>query len=132
MKSTINKNFKQYHLSLGTVYFFENYFIAEFNEGTDIDFFNFQEIHDLVQEHFGDSPFGFISNRINSYSINLNHAELFNISYPNLKAYAVVVYKSLSEKIFELENIFFEFNRKAFNDMNDAVKWVEAILKKDN
>ncbi|MBO3117597.1 hypothetical protein J4050_12620 [Winogradskyella sp. DF17] len=122
------ENFQKYETSLGTVYFFNNYFIAEFKEGINIDFFNFQEIHELVHNNFGNSPFGFISNRINSYSIDLNEAQLFNESYPNLKAYAVVAYKAFTERVFELENRFFQFRRRVFKDIDSAVAWVESQL----
>lgn len=121
-----------YQTSLGDVYFFDNFFISEFKEGIDINFEKFHEIALLVNAHFEEKPFGFISNRINSYSIFINDADLFHKSYPNLKAYGIVVYKTLTKKVIEIENRFFKFNRQTFMDLNLAVEWVEQVLSNKN
>lgn len=126
-----NYNPKKYTLikvKLGQMYLFENYMITEFYEGVDIKFENFSEVAELVKIHYKNEPFGFISNRINSYSIDLNDADLYNKTFPNLKAYAVVVYKPLTEAIFEVENYFFKFNRKVFKTLSNAIEWVEDEL----
>ena len=115
-------------VEIGELYFFENYLIAEFKEGVHIDFENFDETKTLVKKQFGNYPFGFISNRINPYSILVTDGPSFNKEFKNLKAYAVVSHTSISEKIFEIENHFFSFNRKRFNSLQDAINWVEQSL----
>ena len=123
-----NKKYKLYTTKIGDLCFFDNYVITFFNEGVDIDFDNFIEVGHLIKEHFKERPFGYIANRKYSYSINLNDADLFNEAFPNLKAYAIVVYNSLTERVFEIENHFFKFNRKAFKTIEDAIVWVEETL----
>lgn len=123
-----NKTFLTRSTNLGEVYLFDNYIITNFNEGVDIDYANFNEVRDIIKNHFEERPFGFIADRKNSYSINLNDANRFNISFPNLKAYAIVVYNSLTERVFEIENRFFTFNRQAFKSIEDAIDWVEQTL----
>ncbi|MBC3846587.1 hypothetical protein H8K90_09370 [Winogradskyella echinorum] len=123
-----NKTFLTRSTNLGEVYLFDNYIITNFNEGVDIDYANFNEVRDIIKNHFEERPFGFIADRKNSYSINLNDANRFNISFPNLKAYAIVVYNSLTERVFEIENRFFTFNRQAFKSIEDAIDWVEQNL----
>ena len=115
-------------VKLGKVYLFENYLVIEFNEGVHIKFDDFSEITELVKIHYKNEPFGFISNRINSYSIDLNDADLYNKAFPNLKAYAVVVYKPLTEAVFEIEDHFFKFNRRVFKNLLDAIEWLEKVL----
>lgn len=123
-----NKTFLTRSTNLGEVYLFDNYIITNFNEGVDIDYANFNEVRDIIKNHFEERPFGFIADRKNSYSINLNDANRFNNSFPNLKAYAIVVYNSLTERVFEIENRFFTFNRQAFKSIEDAIDWVEQTL----
>jgi len=96
----------------------------------DINFDNFNEVTEIIKKQFDDKPFGFIANRLNSYSINLTDASTFNSNFPNLKAYAIVVYNSLTQRVFEIENHFFKFNRQAFKSIEQAIEWVEDTLHK--
>ena len=104
---TEKKEYKVLTVSLGDLYFFENYLVTEFNEGENVTFENFKEVAEAIKTRYGDRPIGFISNRINSYSIDLTDAELFNNAFPNVKAYAVIVHKPMTKQIFEIENHFF-------------------------
>ncbi|WP_353777786.1 hypothetical protein [Winogradskyella sp. 3972H.M.0a.05] len=118
-----------HEINIGKLYFFDTFVIAEFNEGENIGFDNFYEAHKLIKQYFDDRPFGFIANRINSYSIILPDAEQFNKAYPNLKAYAIVTERTITKKIFEIENHFFKFNRELFSNVDDAITWTEMQLK---
>ena len=126
IKSSID--YTSLSVNLGTLHLFDNYIIAEFNEGVDINFENFSEVTEIIKSTYKDQPFGFIGNRVNSYSMDLKDAELYNKTFPNLKAYAVVAYKALTHRVFEIENRFFDFNREAFNNLEDAISWVEDNL----
>ena len=55
-------------------------------------------------------------------------ASLFNEAFPNCKAYAIVHYNYITEKVIEVENKFFTFNREAFGDLLEAVNWVDQNL----
>lgn len=113
---------------LGKLLYNRKYMIAVFNEGVDLNFKNFSEVTTIIKSQFGDRPFGFISNRVNSYSINLSDANRFNEIFPNVKAYAVVAHNPITEKVFEIEQRFFTFNRKSFRDLDEAIDWVENTL----
>lgn len=116
-------------LDLGHLYFFENYLVAEFNEGVNIGYDNFKEAEVIIKKQYESKNFGFISNRFNSFSIVITDASKFNDAFPNLKAYATVTYSSFASKVFEMENHFFKFNRKNFNDLSCAIDWVEETLE---
>jgi hypothetical protein len=116
-------------IGLGDLFFFENYVVAEFNEGVNIDFKNFGEGKSLIKKYFGENNFGFIGNRINSYSIVLTDAHLFNKEFKNLRAYATVTYSAFAEKVFDVENHFFKFNKQNFTSLLEATGWVEKILE---
>lgn len=119
---------KQEDIALGTLYFFERFVVAEFNEGENIGFDNFSEAKAIIKSFYGNEPFGFIANRINSYSIVVTDAPKFNEAFQNLAAYATVTYSSFAQKIFEVENHFFKFNRRNFDSVIDAVTWVDRTL----
>ena len=129
LESPIYQNIiHQKTISLGNLFFFENFMVAEFNEGVEIDYDNFGEVRALMHEYFGDENFGFISNRINSYSIVITDAPKFN-ECQTLKAYATVTYSLFAEKVFNVENYFFNFNKQNFHSLEDAMTWVQATLK---
>ncbi|MDO6761477.1 hypothetical protein Q4566_14795 [Tamlana sp. 2_MG-2023] len=115
-------------LDIGRLYFFKNYVVAEFNEGVTIDFITFEPCHRLIKKAFGTEDFGFISNRVNSYSIMITEAYLFNKAFPTAKAYATVTYNLSAKKITAIEDHFFKFNKKDFNNLEEAVAWVKATL----
>ncbi|MBC2845310.1 hypothetical protein [Winogradskyella flava] len=127
----LHREYKLLETDLGDIYLFNDFVITEFKQGVDISFDNFYSIGVEIGKHFWKKPFGFIANRPYSYSINLKDAEILNMAFPNLKAYAIVVYSDFSEKIFEVENVFFKFNRRAFKSLDKSISWVEETLKKD-
>lgn len=125
LKKHIKKTFKT---NIGNVFLFPNYLVVEYNEGIDITFENHYEVSVIIETHFKDKFFGFITNRINSYSIDLKDAKYFNKAFPNCKAYGIVNYKHTHKSIIEIENKFFDFNRRTFADLLEAVNWVENTL----
>ena len=113
---------------IGSLYFFERFVVSEFNEGEHINFENFKTPSEIINSFYDERPFGFIANRINSYSIELNDTKKWNSTFPTLKAYAVVSERVFSHNLFILENKFFEYNRKIFENLDDAINWVETTL----
>jgi hypothetical protein len=116
-------------IALGDLYFFKNFLVCEFIEGLDINFDNFGETKTEIDKHFGTQDFGLIGNRLQSYSITLTDAPLFNDTFKNLKAYATVTYTDMASKVSEIENYFFSFNKQDFNDLEDAIQWVKHNLE---
>ncbi|MDN3493202.1 hypothetical protein [Winogradskyella bathintestinalis] len=125
---SLNDEYQTHNTNLGDIYIFENFVVTNFDEGVDVDFKTFYEVALLIKNYFKEKPFGYIANRSHSYSINLNDANLFNKEFPNLKVYALVIYNSLTERVFEIENHFFTYNRKAFKDLDYAINWVKENL----
>ncbi len=59
-----------YILSTGMFYFFDDFIISEMNEGVHFNWEAAQDIIELALNHYGsDSKISYISNRVNSYSI---------------------------------------------------------------
>ncbi|MFD1015091.1 MULTISPECIES: hypothetical protein [Winogradskyella] len=123
------KPYKSYHLSIGKVFLYENFIVTEFNEGVEMNFESFNEISEIILLSYRNKPFGFIANRTNAYAIKLKDVLACKKSYQNLKAYAIIAYSDLTENIIEIEDHFFNFNRKVFTDFSNAIQWVEEVLE---
>lgn len=115
-------------LDIGDFFFFENFLIIELKEGVTVTLQSFSEAETLMKQVFGNNKFGFIANRINSYAIKVEDMKIFNERFKNLAAYATVTYTELSVKVFEIENCFFNFNRKKFNSLTNAIEWVNNTV----
>lgn len=115
-------------IKIGNLYFFKSFLVAEYHEGVRLDFESFNEAQEVILSHFGNTDFGYVANRINSYCVNITDAPLFNSVLKNLKAHATVTYNSFSDMNFELESHFFDFNRKLFKSLTEATSWVESEL----
>ncbi|PJB11919.1 MAG: hypothetical protein CO119_09425 [Flavobacteriales bacterium CG_4_9_14_3_um_filter_40_17] len=107
--------------------FYERFVIAELSEGIDID----ENIVDiLIQysiEFYGDNPFGYISNRINSYSINpVIYFKLSKIK--NLVAFAVVSTRMIVSYNVQIEKAFMSKPFELFDNLDEAVNWVNQLV----
>ncbi len=121
-----------YTISIGKIYVFDCFVVAEFNEGLHLTFDDYEDVINIVDMHFDNRQFGFVANRVNSYSLLLTDAPKFHKALPNLQAYAVVSYTALARQNVELEKRFFQFNRESFSELNSAINWVKlemSILK---
>ena len=136
MKVDESTLFKQvqysYNLVNGKVYFFENFFIMEINEGANVTYDNSKDLLELVDKHYGkDQRFGIISNRIHSYSSNLLDSDKFISHHKNAVGKAVVTYSANSSINFELEGHFCKLKRKEFKNLYEATIWIEELLLLD-
>ncbi|MCK8520217.1 hypothetical protein M0D21_01490 [Aquimarina sp. D1M17] len=119
---------KEYILGFGKVVFYKNYLIIEVAEGASFNHEKGKELSVLTNRHFGNRPFGYISNRVNSYS--LEPADYIRIKevFPNLKAFAVVVHNKLQEECVTIENMFFHQEIITFSKLENAKSWMKEYL----
>ncbi|CAM4029614.1 hypothetical protein [Gillisia hiemivivida] len=116
-------------LQFGSVTFFENIQIAELNEGILFDIPHNQEILELARERFNNNPYGYISNRVNSYSVNpMIHLESANVS--NLIAIAIVSRNPVVKQNCIIEKQFFRNSSsfEVFETLEEAVNWMKHQL----
>lgn len=119
-----------YTISIGKIYIFDNFVVAEYNEGLHLTFNDYEDVINIIDMHFANRKFGFVANRVNSYSLLLTDAHLYTQALPNLAAYAVVYYTALARQNVDLEKRFFQFNRESFGDVLSAIDWVKLELSK--
>ncbi|WP_262733373.1 hypothetical protein [Gaetbulibacter sp. NE] len=128
-----SKILKTYNLKNGIAHFFENFVVIETSEGVFSDFENSKDLISLIDLHFGtQKPFGIISNRVNSYSINILDSEKFKQRFPNAIAKAVVAYSNRTTDISKLESYFCHIKRKDFTCLLESEKWMRKELNNSN
>lgn len=121
MKETIVK------LKFCTLSFFDNYVISVINEGEHVDYTLNKILIKKIEKRFN-KPFIYITNRINSYSVDPN-------IYPrttevkNLAGFAVVSKAHMAKVNAQIEQMFFGKPFEIFSEMEEAIAWAKKILK---
>lgn len=116
-------------LDFGSVTFLDNIQIAEMNEGILFDVPHNKELLELASERFGKQPYGYISNRVNSYSVNpMIHLDSASIS--NLMAIAVVSKNPVVKQNSIIEKQFFRNSSsfEVFETLEEAINWIKHQL----
>lgn len=115
-------------LSYGTAYIDDNIIEIVIDEGEVFDETKLVELFALFDKHFSDREFGYISNRINSYSINLSPG-LYTAIHKNLKALAAVCYTPMSKQSATFERKFYKYTHfEIFSDVESARKWLKSFV----
>lgn len=93
--------------------------IPEFNE----------ELIKLANSYFADKEFVYITHRKHSYSVDPRiYTETSKI--PNLAGFAVVSDKEIPMSTAQVEKIFLNKPMQVFDTVEQAVKWVEIVIRK--
>jgi len=120
-----------YNLKSGDLYFYDDFFISEINEGVVITHIEVVEVINLVHKHFSfNKPYGLISHHLYAYSINLVDVLSLKNEFQFLIANAVVAYSEITLKNFEIEKQLLGFKGSAFFNMEDAINWTLKIIEK--
>ncbi len=120
---------QKYSLDMGEVFFFENYLIIEVAEGICFNHEKATELSLLTNLHFGNRPFGYISHRINSYSLKPTDYMKIREVFPNLAVFVVVAYTTAQEISVKIERIFYHDKIKIFETLEMAVASVKKCLE---
>ncbi len=122
-----------YNLKSGDLYFYDNFLITEIFEGITIGSNEFSKIFDLCIDVYGqDKPFGIVSHRLYSYSVNLFELIPISDKFKAVVANAVVAYTDFSLKNFELEKQLLKFEGKFFNNLDSSIVWIKKEVNKVN
>ncbi|MFD2565383.1 hypothetical protein [Aquimarina rubra] len=125
-KKLINKH----DLAVGAFYFYKNHIISEIKEGIILTFENCTDLFELIDSYYGTTiPFVYISNRKNSYSfVPTGHFKSTKL-FPNFIGYGVVAYDAINSKVATLEQSFLENETKIFDNLDEAILWVDQLIK---
>ncbi|WP_281990791.1 hypothetical protein [Aquimarina aggregata] len=118
-----------YNLEFCDIDVYEDYAVARIHEGMITTPENLKVFLKLIDIHYKNKPFVYISHRIHSFSINpAIHAESSKI--PNLIGIAVVSEDPLQKIQTKVEKVFFKKEFKHFTTIQEALVWKDEIIKK--
>ena len=108
----------------------DNLVIARFDEGSDIIIEDWMEIKEMLLDNFS-GKFAWISDRINSYSIDPTFLSAIVEDLYNLVCVAQVNYGKKLRDSTEIAKDFFPGNLpfRSFVTLDDALNWVREMLR---
>lgn len=113
-------------LDFGKITIVDNVLIAELKEGILFDIEDNRKLLNLGHKIFKGMPYGYISNRVNSYAVN-PMIYLDSSSTTNLKAIAVVSSNPMCQNNTILEKQFYkeENSFEVFDTLESAINWIK-------
>ncbi|WP_250432330.1 hypothetical protein [Hanstruepera flava] len=112
----------------GEFYLFENFIISELHEGIHFDWEKIQEVSYELIAHYGNKiKIGYISNRINSYSIDPHLWSAFNKEFGFIVASAVVIHDDFGYMNATLEKQFTKNSLKRCSSLEEAIHWIQNL-----
>lgn len=113
---------------IGTIYIMDNMIVMEAKPNVNITIRNGMFILLKVVKLCANRPMVYISNRVNSYSVDPNDYKFLEM-IPNLKGIAVVTYCPRRKQAALLEERFFRKPFKTFGTLVEAKTWAEDVIE---
>jgi hypothetical protein len=118
---------KLYHLKFGEVHIYNFYVKAVIAEGITIDKKISDTIINLATKHFPHKPFGYITHRIHSYSVDpAVYKDVADIS--NLVGFAIVTGNTKRLINSDFERYFIKKPSKTFKELDEAINWIKELI----
>lgn len=120
---------KNHSCKEGNYYFFDCFVIAEINAGVTYSWEVAKKVIDVVEEFYGkNAAIGYVTNRINDYSIKPTDWLKFHKNNHKITCYAIV--SNTKQGIFNaaIENLFLkDVTVERFTDLHDAINWTKQM-----
>ncbi len=124
-----NENAICVDFEFGSARILENAVIMKMHEGVTITIEHNNYLVDIKKKYFKNRPFGYISHRVHSYSVNPQvYKESSKID--SLIGFAMVSRKKIHISNSEVEQLFLQKPYKVFDNLDDAVKWIDDLIAK--
>tara|TARA_R110002049_G_scaffold1498_2_gene11624 strand:- start:4597 stop:5010 length:414 start_codon:yes stop_codon:yes gene_type:complete len=112
----------------GNFYLCEHFFVAELNEGIHFDWSMIKNVmKDLIVHYGEDKKLGYISNRVNSYSMNPHNWNKVYNTYGMIQASAIVYYNDIMQMNAALEKQLSDKSIKRCRSLKEAVDWMLGL-----
>ena len=112
----------------GVMTIYDKYVVVVVNEGINISLKHNDVLIDVTKTYFSKKPFIYITNRINSYSVDPK-IYLETAKIKNLKGLAVVSNNYKAKGNAQIEKMFFNKPFEIFANLENAFSWADDILK---
>lgn len=118
----------QHHdLGYTDVFVFEHYLINQIKDGVVITYEHYEVLKEFVDKYFSDSNLVYLSNRVNSYTVNpLVHRKTSTID--NLLGVGIVVDTSLKEQAALFEKQFYDKEFEIFLTLQEGIMWATGLI----
>ncbi|GGG49922.1 hypothetical protein [Bizionia arctica] len=114
--------------SFGTFFFLDKIVVSELNEGIHFDWDKIEQVISSIADHYGDNfKVAFLSNRMNSYSIEPQLWVDFYKDYNFIVATAIVAYNDFNFKNASLEKHFSQTSVKRCETLDEAIDWIQNL-----
>ena len=114
-------------MPFGSLELHDHYAIGIINEGEDLRATENKSLIKACTAYYKNNNFGYISNRINSYSVDptvyINTSKL-----PNLVAIALVISDPAQQLSADIEKVFFAKPFEYFTSLQEAKKWIRNMV----
>ncbi|WP_299779827.1 hypothetical protein [uncultured Formosa sp.] len=112
----------------GSLKLYENYVLAEMNEGVTITTKDNAILVNIAKEYYKGKPFAYISNRRHSYSVDPSvYLEASKIE--NLIGFAIVTNRPTALNNTKVERMFSKKTYITFEIISEAKLWANSIVK---
>jgi hypothetical protein len=118
----------QHHdLGYTDVFVFEHYFINQIKDGVVISYEHYEVLKTFVDKYFSNRNLVYLSNRVNSYTVNpLVHRKVSTID--NILGVGIVVDTSLKEQAALFEKQFFDKEFEIFLTLQEGIMWATELI----
>ena len=120
----INIEHEEVVLPFGNFYFFSNFIVSELNEGIHFDWKKVKIVAEIILIHYGDvNNLVYLSNRVNSYSIEPQSWLKFDKKYNLIKDTGIIAYDNRGGLSVVLERLFSKGSINKFRSLKKALEW---------
>lgn len=124
------KTIKHFKLVMpwGNYYLYEKFVVSELKQGVHFDWDKTKLLVKELIEFYGENAeIGFISNRVNAYSIDPQNWVKVEKEYNLLIASAIVIYNPSTYLNATLEKHFSKSSMKRCNSLDEAIIWIMSL-----
>lgn len=115
-------------MPFGSYYLCEKFLIAELDEGVHFDWDKAELIIKKIVDFYEDNTkIGFISNRINHYSVNPSNWLKVEEKYNLIEASAIVMYNNSTYMNASIEKQFSKTSMKRCLSLQEAIEWMRNL-----
>lgn len=115
-------------MPFGNFYLLETFFISEIHEGVHFDWEMIKQAMVEIMGFYGkNNKVGYISNRVNSYSMNPQTWDKVQKEYNLIIAGAIVTYNKMTFMNASIEKEFSKISIKRCLSLEEAVEWIKTL-----
>ncbi len=115
--------------SIGKIDIYDYYVIAVVNEGVLLGPEHNQLLVNIAKDYFEDTLFGYITYRVNSYSVDPN-IYLKTSEIKNLIGFAIITNKKITKNNVAVERLFLKKPMETFQTIKEAKIWLQSLIAK--